>query len=102
MATMTERVAAGAAWLDENQPGWWQRIDLATLDLASSCRCILGQLAPPEILNDHRYPTWPAILDHFTLTDADVRLGFNVAPDGSSWARLTREWAGLIERRQSA
>ena len=100
MATMTERVAAGAAWLDENQPGWWQRIDLGELNLASSCRCVLGQLAPPEITEDDR-GTWTAILYHFALLDSDIRLGFNVSP-GDSWDDLTDEWAGLIERRQSA
>lgn len=39
-------VAAGAAWLDENEPGWEGRIDLADLDLANSCRCVLGQVMP--------------------------------------------------------
>lgn len=38
------RVARGAAWLDENHPGWERRIDLADLQLSSSCRCVLGQL----------------------------------------------------------
>ena len=37
-------VAAGAAWLDENWPGWEREIDLGSLDVAGSCeQCILGQ-----------------------------------------------------------
>jgi hypothetical protein len=43
MTTIDDRVAAGAAWLDANRPGWWQRINLATLDLGDPCRCVLGQ-----------------------------------------------------------
>jgi hypothetical protein len=43
MSTITERVAAGAAWLDANRPGWVERIDLDTLDLGDPCRCVLGQ-----------------------------------------------------------
>lgn len=42
--TVAARVAAGAAWLDENRPGWEGSIDLETLDMQNSCRCILGQL----------------------------------------------------------
>jgi hypothetical protein len=44
MTTIDDRVSAGAKWLDSNRPGWWQRIDLETLDLGDSCRCVLGQL----------------------------------------------------------
>lgn len=43
MNTIAERVEAGAAWLDANRPGWVDRINLETLDMASPRRCILGQ-----------------------------------------------------------
>ena len=39
-----ERVAAGAAYLDDNEPGWAARIDLNRLNLGSCFGCILGQL----------------------------------------------------------
>lgn len=42
--TFEARVARGAAWLDEVQPGWERRIDLSKLELRSACRCVLGQL----------------------------------------------------------
>lgn len=45
-------VAAGAEWLDENEPGWEGRIDLASLDLSNSCRCVLGQVTPEESYTD--------------------------------------------------
>ncbi len=43
MSTIAERVARGVAWLDETRPGWAERVDLDRLDLASPCRCVLGQ-----------------------------------------------------------
>lgn len=41
-------VAAGAEWLDANQPGWEGRIDLSVLDLRDACRCVLGQVHPTQ------------------------------------------------------
>lgn len=38
------RVARGAALLDEKRPGWASRINIATLDIADECACVLGQL----------------------------------------------------------
>jgi hypothetical protein len=37
-------VKAGAALLDERQPGWYLEIDLPTLRVASCDTCILGQV----------------------------------------------------------
>lgn len=42
--TLQDNVARGAAWLDTEVPGWAERIDLSTLDLRSSSRCVAGQL----------------------------------------------------------
>lgn len=44
MDDYTERVARGAALLDEQEPGWAARIDVSRLDLESDCQCVLGQL----------------------------------------------------------
>ena len=38
------RVARGAGYLDEVDPGWSQRIDLEALALADGRSCVLGQL----------------------------------------------------------
>lgn len=45
MSAVRERIEAGAAYLDETLPGWWDTIDLDTLNMGSGCRCVLGQLA---------------------------------------------------------
>lgn len=37
-------VARGAAYLDQQRPGWFQRIDIGTLTLHDPCGCIVGQL----------------------------------------------------------
>lgn len=41
---MSDRVAAGAAFLDAQRPGWRDRVDATTLSMGSSSRCVLGQL----------------------------------------------------------
>ena len=38
-----KEVAAGAAWLDEEYPGWEGRIDFSNLDILYCEKCIIGQ-----------------------------------------------------------
>ena len=42
--TIAERVARGAALLDEKRPGWANRIIQEDLDMTSCHDCILGQV----------------------------------------------------------
>lgn len=46
--TITERVLRGARWLDKVRPNWFNEVDLGTLDLGSSCHCVLGQIVSYE------------------------------------------------------
>lgn len=39
-----ERAAAGAGFLDVQQPGWYQEIDPETMELSHGGCCVLGQL----------------------------------------------------------
>jgi hypothetical protein len=102
--SLTERVAAGAAWLDEHLPGWPQRISLTDLDMADDCGCVLGQILGryDEIFvsND--------VLPPLDEVEA-VRFGFDVTSrfgDPALWAgefaALQREWRRLIESRRTA
>lgn len=90
MITIAERVARGAALLDEREPGWWQRINVRTLDIRSCKRCVLGQLEG-----------WPSINARF-----DPSLGFD-AGEGSpqevvaDFNALTAEWRRLIKARRA-
>jgi hypothetical protein len=94
MTTIDERVAAGSAWLDANRPGWWQRINLDTLDLGDPCECVLGQ-------EDGNY--WDTAPD--LGGDAAV-LGFNTRPwcrdPDQELAGLEAAWRTLIQARRDA
>lgn len=93
--TVKERVAAGAAWLDEHEPGWWQRINLGTLVMRDSCGCVLGQL----------YGTFSAAPVPSSLS---VALGFDrnrIGPPrtgAADWAALDVAWRDLITARRTA
>jgi hypothetical protein len=55
VSAVAERVAAGAAFMDEHDPGWWradveQAIDLDRLLMDQPDRCILGQRCPLTVL----------------------------------------------------
>jgi hypothetical protein len=101
MATIAERVARGAALLDEREPGWWQRIDLDRLDLGSPCRCVLGQLITDK---DPQPPSlWIEILGWFGIRSrSDVSHGFNTYGPGTDaqYRHLTAAWRNLIEVRR--
>jgi len=91
----------GAAWLDEHDPDWASRIDLAWLNLNNPCRCILGQLYSTNGRNGYK---------RFFDTKGEewtYRLGFDV-PDtvpadeiAIEFAELTAEWSRLVAARQA-
>jgi hypothetical protein len=100
MSTVAERVARGAALLDEREPGWAERIDLGRLDVMSECRCVLGQLYLRE-WPDLRLPYLFAVralgIDD---TQAEQALGFD--DEDGEYPELTAEWHRVITARRSA
>jgi len=105
MTTIQARVQAGAAWLDENRPGWIDRIDLATLDLGDPCRCVLGQ----------EYGDWDEAPDALTEQPESSDLGFDRDSFGYSpswpenrrrsavlYVELTAAWRDYITARRAA
>src|SRR6267378_6692445 len=91
-ATIVERVAVGAAWLDTEKPGWVDRIDLEKLDLVDPDYCILGQ----------EYGSYFGA----PLSLAG-RLDFGFAADSESypspeWDKLTSEWYRYITSHRGA
>lgn len=120
--TIEERVAAGAAWLDTNVPGWLDLMNLDRLKLDSDCHCILGQTfgdyfrapliedVPAEddldACAEYDGEAWPLgfqssiiariVLSGFRLGRAAVK-----AAD-SEYAELEAEWRRLILARREA
>jgi hypothetical protein len=74
MRTIAERVAAGAAFLDEHDPGWWRAdveraIDLDTFDLAEPEHCVLGQRCPVTVLAEYCGITLDSLTDDDLLDE---------------------------------
>jgi hypothetical protein len=103
VSTVAERVAAGAAFLDEQEPGWDKRVDPNQLDIGASCKCPLGQLHGSY--SDGLLST--GILDLYG-TSADIDHGFMWASrDRFEDVRaeifvLTAEWKRVITERRAA
>jgi hypothetical protein len=125
MITIAERVAAGAAYLDKHDPGWWRAdagraIDLDSLQLDSGGMCVLGQRCPMEVYR-RRPKAWmspysaqaaalsglDATVNGGELDDWAADRGFDAAPpaDGSwggEYDGLTAEWKRIITGRRAA
>lgn len=98
VGALRERVELGMAWLDARHPGWLDVIDLDVLDVASPCRCLLGQVTGD-------FDLYTAGLD----MDMAIALGFDatVARDREQlydeYAALTEVWrSAILQRRAEA
>lgn len=102
-----ERARRGAAYLDAADAGWHTRLNPATLELADSTHCVLGQLH-----GEFRNGLLRArILDLSSAPLASlspVDLGFQARRDlggeieALDYAFLNRAWREEIERRRGA
>lgn len=88
--TPAERVAAGAAFLNEVLPGWEKKIVLESLDINQWEECILGQL----------FGDFDKGCDQLGLSGGKCeKYGFWPAPedmDAEDAHNLTREWTAAI------
>lgn len=101
LPALCDRAAAGAAFLDKNEPGWAKRVRLNVLDLERADFCVLGQLYG----------------DYYDAVDDDTEcvhlagkvkpkksvysLGFNCDDEKSS-RKLTACWKDEIRARRKA
>lgn len=94
--SLQERVARGAAYLDERTPGWWKRVDLEALNLGDSCDCILGQV--------DRRGYWLSCRDRSLSDEQQWELGFHAGHFASAWVwnGLENHWIAEIKRRREA
>lgn len=88
--TTIPEVERGAAWLDENVPGWWEWIQVERLDLRQCDLCICGQLLATLELDQE--------ISHF-LGMMEPSYGFD-ADDGA--ARTQESWLASYRDRQLA
>jgi hypothetical protein len=94
-ADAQQRVARGAAYLDDVHPEWAHEIDLRTLDLSNCLGCILGQLSG----------SFEAGVRRYVGTYDDARdFGFERALrfDGLSVTAIERANAAAYEALQNA
>lgn len=96
-------VDRGAAFLDETLPGWAERIDTDTLDLSSTCNCVLGQLYRYEHPRLRKtYTAFERMLDVLGVDwERSRRLGFAIWGN-ARYSNLTAAWRRKIRERQSA
>jgi hypothetical protein len=95
--TIAERVAKGAALLDEKIPGWADRIDLHRFYIGSTCDCVLGQLHDGSY-TDGMYALTRDTEDHgfmWTASPADA------GAEEAEIAELETEWRRVIEARRA-
>lgn len=98
MSTITERVARGAAWLDNARPNWFREIDLSRLVMTSPCECVIGQLFGDY--ND--FIDGDLVEGGFsTETDWGFRHAFNTGSE-RQFQNLETEWRRVISERRAA
>lgn len=80
--TTEQRVNNGVEWLDSNIPGWLDKINLETLNIASDDHCILAQAYES---------TYNAAVDDFDL-DIQQRLNFGFTTGTYTANEMTQAW----------
>lgn len=117
-------VDAGTRWLNQQDPRWFDKINLDELNLASGRQCVLGQLAMStfrEKVGAHVFNGYDAVITAFNANDGWT-IGHGFAIDGDqvgralgfdreictcgcdsegliphAWESLTRQWVDQIE-----
>lgn len=99
-ATIEERVARGAAFLDVARPGWRDDITPAALSLASGCKCILGQIFGDVARRDESGYSHAVLEFGRGSEEWAIERGFQAAPDLALedklyWKAAVAEYAEL-------
>jgi len=85
-------VDKGEVWLDENIPGWWEKVDLRKLDMSNGCKCVLGQVEEDYSVSRH---------SHNLSTQRCCSMGLILYPRFSlDYPALTAEWKKRIKARR--
>lgn len=87
-------VVRGAAWLDDNFPGWERKIDLSILDINVGDSCICGQVVPLEMVQAAGYNGYGVICcrdDGFDDNDILAHGFASHSAHGDHWVNLIKE-----------
>jgi len=97
--TVQERVCKGASLLDEIEPGWYQKIDLVTLNLRNCFSCVIGQ-----VFGEYRENNLKRLgLDFARDSDFgfDIFYGDEIPEQDSCYYTLTSLWENeILQRRE--
>ncbi|MEO6536513.1 MAG: hypothetical protein ABIO00_02385, partial [Candidatus Paceibacterota bacterium] len=97
-----KRVAAGAALLDREMPGWPNIVSCSTLDIENFDTCILGQLYGNYVrgCSQLNLEIVESRAEHgFTF---DQQRAYNRTTDSEQIQALGAEWKRIIEARRVA
>jgi hypothetical protein len=113
--TIEERVLNGAAALDRTTPGWESKVNIETLDMKSTTKCVLGQVfdGNPAGWSGNGYLAGTTILG-LTIKEGGTAQSHGFSADCDSSARvgpcscetefdaLTAAWKKFIFARRNA
>lgn len=86
---LTKRASRGAAWLDQEKPGWAKQIQTERLDISEASCCVIGQ-----IFGD--FNDWFPTHKHTFV----LRHGFDCTHrKGKNFDKLTKAWRAEVDRR---
>lgn len=92
LSMLRSRTQRGARLLDREAPGWWNRIEVGRLDLASCPLCVMGQLFGHYEQGLARLAVWRRGHEYgFALPSFESALSSSEA-----WAELTEMWRSII------
>ena len=87
-----QNIQKGCAFLDQRDPEWRKRINLARLDMTNPYACLLGQ----------GWGSFSRALVRFDLSDADAeRLGFVIHGYGSEYPQNQQDFWQDVEETAS-
>lgn len=98
--TLWNKCQKMAAWLDKNEPGWHEKINLDMLDMAQCPFCIAGQAKPEERISSLTVPSFVTeVWQKETLGwhDKDSDIGMN----REYFDKLNDYWTTLVKQRQN-
>lgn len=77
-------VENGVAYLDAYYPGWWEKVDLALLNMYSVEKHVLRYATGKLVYETVEFVMWPFA--------KQVAHGFALRAETAEWEYLTQEW----------